>query len=551
LLGIVAATSNDGRGADASGRGRDRASHWTSMTSARDHELQAFAAYLRGEDEATEQELELAHRAAVDEGDLTTAVHSTFWLGITLLLRGQAAQGGAWLARGNRLAAQVDDCPTAGYLLVPQFLRALHEGDHDAALDLARRTADLGRRHRDADLQAFGTLGSAQALLAKGEIAAGTALLDEVMLAVTAGEVGAVTSGIVYCAVILACMSIYDLSRAAEWTAALTQWCDAQPDLVAYRGQCLVHRSQLQQAAGEWAEAAATAAAARRRLAQPPHPALGLAHYQDGELHRLVGHREPAEAAYRAASRHGRDPMPGLALLRRDEGDLDGAAAGIRRALQERTDRSERPTLLAAAVEVFRAAGDGDAARRAATELDELAAHSPAATLRAMADHAGGCVLVDDGDVGAGLDRLRDAARAWKAARMPYEGARTALELARGCVALGDGAAADLELENAREAFSALGAAPDLARLEARRVEVGRGARSDAGGTPASGLTTREREVLGLVAAGHSNREIAATLVLSEHTVRRHIEHIFGKLGVGSRAAATAHAFEHGLLDDR
>jgi ATP/maltotriose-dependent transcriptional regulator MalT len=516
------------------------------MTSAREHEQRAVAAYLRGEDDACQQALERAHRVALDERDVVTAVRCTFWLGMVLMLRGQVAQAGGWLARGERLAAEVDDCPSAGYLLVPVVLRALGEGDGDTALGLARRTADLGERHGDADLHAFGTLGVAQALLAGGDIAGGTPLLDEAMLAVTAGEVGPVTSGIVYCAAILACMDIFDLSRASEWTSALTDWCDAQPDLVPYRGQCLVHRSQVQQAAGDWSDALATAEAARRRLAEPPHPALGFAHYQDAELHRLVGDVQRAQAAYREASRLGHDPMPGLALLRRDEGDVVDAAAAIRRALQERKDRSQRPTLLAAAVEILRAAGDRDGARLASAELDELASASPAAALRAVADHAGGSLLVETGDVGAGLARLRDAARAWQTLRMPYEGARTAVELARGCAALGDRIAAALELDNAREVFAALGAAPDLARLEAVGVD-----RPTTGPAPAARLSAREQEVLGLVAAGRTTREIATALVLSEHTVRRHVENIFSKFGVSSRAAATAHAYEHGLLGDR
>ena len=516
------------------------------MPSAREHEQRAIAAYLRGEDDACERAFERAHRAAVDDEDVATAVRCTFWLGFVLLLRGQAAQAGGWLARGERLVEEVDDCPSAGYLLVPAILRALDAGDSDTALDLARLLASLGERHGDADLRAFGTLGSAQALLARGDAAGGIARLDEVMLAVTGGEVGAVTAGIVYCAAILACMDIFDLSRASEWTSALTSWCDAQPDLVPYRGQCLVHRSQVQQAAGEWTDALATVEAARRRLADPPHPALGFAHYQDAELHRLVGDAQGAEAAYRAASRLGHDPMPGLALLRRDEGAVDDAAAAIRRALQERKDHSPRPTLLAAAVEILCAAGDRDGARRAAAELDELASAAPASALRALADHAVGSLLVDSGDLGAGLIRLRDAARAWQALRMPYEGARTAVELARGCAALGDRIAAALERDNARDVFATLGAAPALAHLEAVGVE-----RSAPASASAARLSAREREVLGLVAAGHTNREIATALVLSEHTVRRHVENIFAKLGVGSRAAATARAYEDGLLGDR
>lgn len=515
------------------------------MRSAQELERRGIAAYLAGDDDACEELLQGAHRAADGDGDAATAVRCAFWLVMVLMLRGRFAEAGGWLARGERSAAGADDCPTAGYLLVPATLRALGEGDHGAAIELARRIEELGDRHGDADLRAFGILGNGQALLAGGDIEAGTARLDEVMVAVRAGELGTAAAGIVYCAVILSCMNLFDLARASEWTEALTEWCEARPGLVPYRGQCLVHRSQLQQAAGDWATAASTAAAARARLAQPPHPALGLADYQVAELHRLVGEAEQAAEAYREASRHGHDPMPGLALLSWDQGDLDAAVAAIRRALIEKTDCSQRPVLLAAAVDILRAAGEHDDARRAAGELDALASGSHAAALRAMADHAVGATQVDGGDVGVGLTRLRIAAQTWQALRMPYEWARTAVELARGCRALGDANAAALELDNAWQLFASLGAAPDLARLDAPGV-VARAAEPRR-----SQLSAREREVLGHLAAGQTNREIAATLVVSEHTVRRHVENIFTKLGVNSRAAATAHAYQHDLLPDR
>lgn len=504
---------------------------------------EAVAAYLKGQDDVCEQAWEAAHRAALDAGDVAESARCAFWLALCLLLRGRMAQAGGWLGRAEALVTDADiECAASGYLLIPQLLRALDGGQPATARDLAVRATELGKRFDDADLRAFGVLGHGQALIAMGETVAGTARLDEVMTSVAAGEVGPVASGIVYCAVILECMAMFDLPRAAEWTDALTAWCDAQPGLVPYRGQCLVHRSQLQQASGKWPDAIATIEAACARLSDPPHPALGLAHYQEAELHRLVGDLDRAEAAYREASRHGHDPMPGLALLELARGDVEAAAAAVRRALSETQASAPRLALLAAAVEILRVAGDLSAAREAADELATRASSSSSIALGAMAAYATGAVLVESGDAGQGLGRLRDAARAWRSLRMPYESARTGALLARACDALGDRAAAQLELANAQETFAELGATPDLERL-AGTTSV----QPDAAG---AGLSERERQVLVHLAAGRTNREIADVLVISQHTVRRHVENIFAKLGVTSRAAATAYAYQHGLLAD-
>ena len=507
-----------------------------------DHEPYAVAAYLIGADEQCEQAWEAAHRVALEAGHDADAARCAFWLGLCLMLRGQMAHAGGWLARAEGIVTDAAvECAASGYLLIPAMLGALDGGDTSAARDLAVRAVELGKRFDDADLRAFGTLGHGQALIASGDIVAGTARLDEVMVSVSAGEVSPITAGIVYCAVILECMAMFDLARATEWTGALSTWCDAQPDLVPYRGQCLVHRSQLQTAAGRWPDASNTVDAACLRLTDPPHPALGLAHYQKGELHRLVGALDDAADAYRQASRHGYHPVPGLALVELARGDARAAASAIRAALHETGNPAARPALLSAAVDILRAAGDVDGARAAADELATRATSSSSPLLTAMAAHASGSVLVAEGDPVAGLAELRAAARAWQLLQMPYEAGRTAAVIGLACAALGDQAAAALELDNARAAFTELGARPDLARLDALT-----------GGAPAAdaGLSEREREVLVHLAAGSTNREIAAALVISQHTVRRHVENIFAKLGVTTRAAATARAYERHLLSD-
>jgi DNA-binding CsgD family transcriptional regulator/tetratricopeptide (TPR) repeat protein len=508
---------------------------------AADHERAAVCAYLIGDDDACERAWESAQRVAQDAGDHAGAARGAFWLAMCLMMRGQMARAGGWLTRAHRLVERAGgDCAAAGYVLIPEFLGALDGGDPERARDLAVRAAEVGDRFDDADLRAFATLAHGQALLAMGDVVGGTARLDEVMVSVTADEVGPITTGIVYCAVVLECMQRFDLARAAEWTDALDAWCAVQPDLVPYRGQCLVHRSQLQQAAGEWPEALTSAAAASARLADPPHPALGLAHYQEAELHRLVGDLDAAEAEYQAASRYGHDPMPGLALLELVRGDAATAATSIRRALHD-AGPANRPAVLAAAVDVLRAVNDAPGARAAADELAAIASAGASDVLAAMAAYACGAVDAMDGEVSTALTALRAADASWQALHMPYEAARTAVLLGLTCLAFGDERSATLELDRARRTFTTLGAAPDLERLEVLTSD-GRAV----GG--ASLLSPREREVLAHVAAGETNRQIAEALVISQHTVGRHLENIFAKLGVTSRAAATAYAYEHDLL---
>jgi DNA-binding NarL/FixJ family response regulator len=513
-----------------------------------DHERLAVCAYLVGEDDACAEAWEGAHRAALDADDAAGSARCAFWLALCLMLRGQMAQAAGWLTRAEHLIEHGNlDCAASGYLLVPKLLGALDAGDPATARELAVRATELGRRFDDADLHAFGTLGHGQALIAMGDSAGGTARLDDVMVSVTAGEVGPVTSGIVYCAVILECMQVFDVQRASEWTDALSAWCDAQPDLVSFRGQCLVHRSQLQQAAGAWPDAITTVEAACRRLADPPHPALGLAYYQKAELHRLAGAFDEAANDYRQAGRHGHDPMPGLALLELARGHAGDAATTIRRALHE-IATPQRPALLSAAVEIFRANGDLPGARSAADELAAIAAASSSVVLRALAAQATGTVLTAEGDSVAALSELRVAATAWRSLRMPYDAARTAVLLGLACSMLGDRTSAALEFDNARETFSELGAAPDLAHLATLTSGLVEGATQPTPTDGTAALTARERQVLAHVASGKTNKQIAAELVISEHTVGRHLDNVFTKMRVTSRAAATAYAYEHDLL---
>jgi DNA-binding CsgD family transcriptional regulator len=507
----------------------------------------AVSAYLIGDDGRCEAAWERAYRRHVDAGNRPDAARCSFWLAFCLMMRGQEAQAGGWLGRTEAVLDDDLECSARGYLLIPSVLGALGSGDASTALELAVSAGEIAAAFGDADLGAFARLGEGQALIVLGEPSSATARFDEVMVAVSTGEVGPIASGVVYCAVILECMQMFDLRRAAEWTDVLYAWCEEQPELVPFRGQCLVHRSQLLQAAGDWNDAVTTVEAACRRLTDPPHPALGLAHYQEAELHRLVGSFDEAAAAYAQASAAGHEPMPGMALLALARRDVEAAATGIHRALMETTQRMRRPPLLAAAAEIYRQTGDLTAARAAADELVEISATSGSEVLRAMADHALGAVALSEGDLSMSLPRLRSARSAWTRLQMPYEAARSSVLLGLGCVSLGDQTAAALDFENARIAFEALGARPDLERL--RSLRAGAVLPADSPDLDRRDvLSTRELEVLGHVASGQTNREIAEALTISRHTVGRHLENIFTKLGVSGRAAATAYAYEHDLL---
>jgi DNA-binding CsgD family transcriptional regulator/tetratricopeptide (TPR) repeat protein len=523
---------------------------FTQLSSA-DHEtalepddlgLLAVAAYLVGRDTDSVQAWARAFSLLESRGAAQRAARCAFWLAFELMNGDEMARASGWLARAQRLLdGREADCAESGFLLLPGALRAVHAGDAQAALRGFADAADIGDRFGDRDLMTLGRLGQGQALIAMDRPAEGLTLLDEVMAGVAADEVSPLVAGVAYCAVISACHELFDLRRAREWTTALSHWCAAQPDLVPYRGQCLVHRSQIMQLHGSWPDALLEAGRACERLARPPgQPALGMAFYQRGELHRLLGEFPLAEQAYREANHRGHEPQPGLALLRLAQGRLDAARAAIRRPAGQQQDPLTRTRRLAACVEIALAADDIAAARAAADELSGIADTIDATALRAAADAARGSVLLADKDPGTALQVLRQAWRVWQQLQAPYDGARTRVLIGLACRALGDEDGAQMEFDAARWAFSGLGAAPDLARVElmSRPSAV----------TATCGLTAREVEVLRLVAAGGTNRAIAGDLFLSEKTVAPYISNIFTKLDVGSRAAATAYAYEHGLV---
>jgi ATP/maltotriose-dependent transcriptional regulator MalT len=507
----------------------------------------ADAAFLTGDD-ARSNELRArsyVERLALD--DRRGAARCALQLAYLLAHRGAQAAALAWHARAQGLVdnARADgeltaDDPEPGHLLIlPAFGRVM-AGDLDGAVELLARAIEIAERCNEPDLLALARVLTGRARILRGEVDDGVACLDEAMLVVTTKAVSEVVAGDVYCTVIEGCQDALDMPRAVEWTSALTRWCDSQPDLVPYTGQCLVHRVQIMRFRGSWAEARQEVRRARERLTRPQvQPAVGAAFYEEAELHRVRGDLAAAERCYVEAGRRGHGCQPGRSLLLLARGDVDGAVAAVRRALVEPDEPRVRLASLSARVEIELAGGNLTEARIAADELVATWRRAPSQLLGAMASQAEGAVAVAAGEPAAALTRLRRAWQGWQDLSAPYDAARTRVLLGLVCRALGDEDGALMELDAARWVFDGLGATGDVRRVDGF---IGRAPPP----TPHH-LTGRELEVLRAVAVGRSNRAIAADLVLSEKTIARHVSNIFRKIGVSSRAAATAYAYDHGL----
>jgi DNA-binding CsgD family transcriptional regulator len=508
-----------------------------------DLERLAWAGALTGRGEDLVRLLERLFEAHVEAGQHAAAARTAFWLSMRFFAYGEPGRANGWLARSRRrVACEGRTCVEEGYLLLPLAQRRLAAGEWEAAHEAAASAAEIGARFEDLDLMAFARSMQGRALMLRGRLDEGLALMDEAMVATTKGELSPMITGLIYCSAIAVCHQVYVLDRAREWTAALAGWCEAQPQLAMFTGACFVHRAQVQQLAGAWPEAIVEARRVFDRATRTTDAtAAGEAHYQQGEIHRLRGDLATAEMAYRSGSGLGREPQPGLALLRLAEGRPEAAVRAIHGALGRTTGALQRAQLLPAAVEIFVSAGRVEQARCACEELAAVAADVGAEFLGALVAQARGTVLLASGEAAEALTWLRRAFRVFQRFDAPYLAARVRVQSATACSALGDEDAAGLELEAARPVFERLEAARDLAHVDALRAPRTSAARP-------RGLTPRELEVLRLVAAGQTNRSIAQRLFLSEKTVDRHVSNILNKVDARSRAAATAFAYEQKLM---
>ena len=504
----------------------------------RDLEAMADAAWWLSRSDASIAARQRAYAGYVAAGEDLRAAWCAGRLCMEHFFRAEAALAAGWLMRAQRLLRDQPERVQHGYLAAVESTLAQARGETGEAVACAERATGIGLRFGDPDLVAMGIHLHGLGLIDDGRVAEGMALLDEAMTSAVAGELGTFVTGVVYCDVIAACLEVSDVGRLGEWTEAARQWCDSLPADAPFPAICRVNRAEAASLRGAWPEAEAEATRVTREVRFNPRVAA-RAFYETGEIRRRVGNLAGAEEAFARAHELGLQPQPGLALLRLAQGKPDAAlqALGVALADERPARPSHRARLLAAFVEVALAAGDLDAAGQASRELDEIAGRLATPALAAAAASAGGALRLAEGDLPGALERLRAACATWQELRLPYETAQARVRYGTALRRAGVEEDALLELRAALAAFERLGAGGDAGRTAALL----------GGEALPRGLTAREAEVLRLVAAGKTNREVAAALVISEHTVARHVQNIFAKLDVSSRSAATAFAFEHGL----
>jgi DNA-binding NarL/FixJ family response regulator len=503
-----------------------------------DLELLATASLLSGQKAAAVEAMTSAHDLYLAADDTVAAARTAGWLALELLEMSDIASSGTWISRGVRLVERLDHSGAVGarVALVPAALTGLFVGDFEEAVRKFEEVAAIAERTGDRELAAHAAFGRGKCLTTIGRTSEGFAGFDQAMAAVFAGDVSPVWTCVFYRVVLDTAHEAFDLRRAELWTSAFAQWCAAQPELVAYSGQCHAYRAQLMLLHGEWADARAAIALAEERMRAGDFTAQYVVNYQLAELHRLRGEYRIAGEHYRRAGESGWEPQPGLALLREAESETTAAQAMIRHAAAG-ADEGTRRRLLPALVEIELSAGDVSAARRAADDLAAVRLSTPTPLLSAAAAIADARVLLAEGDLIAARAAADAAQSAWSALEAPYEVARCRLVSARILLQLGESEEASAQLEAARATFLSLGARSGLAELNLLTGERVPGT-----------LTEREVEVLRLVSTGLTNRGVAGRLSLSEKTVARHLSNIYGKLGLSSRAAATAYAYENGLV---
>jgi DNA-binding NarL/FixJ family response regulator len=475
-----------------------------------------------------------AFEAYVKASDNRRAAMRAIDIAYVYFLKGNGPVGSGWVQRAQRLVGDEPDYPEQGFLLYLTVESSLDGGE--ATLEKAREVQAFGRRHGDRNLIAAGLVAEGRVLIKLGRAQEGVALLDEGMLEASSEDLLPNWAGNIYCHLMAACYELGDIGRAAAWTQSTSDWCDQMAPAVLFKGICRVHRAQVMQIRGAWEQAQDEA---ERICDEAAHIHVGIAaeaHYQIGEIRRLRGDLDGAEAAYRRGHELGRDPQPGLALLRLAQGRANAAATLIRSALAGVEDRLTRARLLAAHVEIAIAADDTAAASVAADELDAVADEYRSSGLQAAARRCRGSVLLATGRTDEALSTLRGACSGWSELEAPYECAKVRVLLAQAYRQLGDTESSERELAAARATFLELGAELDARLADGKRPTV----------LP-NRLTDREAAVLALVAAGRTNRQIADELLLSQKTVERHLSNIFTKLEVTTRTAAARFAFEHGI----
>ncbi len=491
---------------------------------------------------------ERAYRIYRERGDARGAARMAIWLTWDYLaFRGEFAVASGWLERARRLLEGLEQTPEYGWLLAREGeLDLFRRHDPRRAQDLGRRAAELGRAVGDAGVEMNGLALEGLALVTAGDVAAGMRRLDEATAAATAGEVKELHAvGVVCCWQMFACERVRDYDRAAQWCNRVREFAKRWRN-VPLSGVCRSQYAGVLIWRGKWAEAEAELTEAARDLTSTKPAMVGQAMARLGDLRLRQGRLEEAAQLFDQGQSYPA-ALLGRAALLLERGDPAGAAVEIERLLRQThpEERTSRAAAVELSVRAEASLGNLEAAARGLAELEGIAAGVGTDPLWASARAAHGIVEAARGDHREASRRFEEAADLYQRSGAPFEVARTRLELAAELVHLGQRERARQEATEAARALHELGAARAAEQGETllRELEEPRGARETK-----EGLTGRQLEILRLVAQGSSNAEIARRLVLSEHTVKRHVANILTRLGLKTRAAAAAHAAKLGLL---
>lgn len=481
---------------------------------------------------------EAAYRIFDELGENRRAGQCAVWLYEHYCFKVRPAIASGWLQRARRALEGDTDCVEHGALTLREAEMAHGRGDLDDAAALAQLALELGRSLRSADIEAEALQALGRVLIDDGDTVGGLAHLDEAMLSAVEGRLSAYSTGKVYCSLIGACKDLGDMQRAAEWTEATSRWAEHHPFAI-FPGICRVHRAVVLDWGGALVDAEREATRACTELISIHVANAAVAFSEVGDIRRRLGDLDGAEEAFARSEELSGHSCAGVALLRVAQGRIDVAETIIGRCLEDQAwNRLARAKLLPARGQIALAVGDLEAAEAAVVELEAIAADFETEMLIATALSARGRLQIGERDAAAACVTLRDALARWQELDVPYEVATTYTLLGQALRGVGDEDAAATSFAAAESLFDQIGV-----RFDARQVRDQPGRRP----LPA-GLTEREAEVLRLIAAGRTNKEIAAELFLSTKTVSRHLSNIFTKIGVTSRSAATAFAFEHRLV---
>lgn len=499
-------------------------------------DLEAEAAWWLGRLEDCIAAREAAYRIYDDLGNHRRAGQCAVWLWEHHAICARPSIASGWLRRARRALDGDPDCVEYSNLLLREAETAHGGGDLDRALQLATTALDRGRRLRSTDLEAEALQTKGRILIDQGRIDEGMGHLDEAMLFAVEGRLRPFSTGKVYCSLIAACEAVGDYDRALEWTDATMQWAQQHPFAI-FPGICRVHRAIVLKRQGSLEEAEREAIRACEELRQSHVANSAAAWAEVGDIRRRLGQLDQAEEAFARSQQLGAGACGGLAVLRLAQGRVEEAMSMIKACVAGQSNPLGRAGLLAMLVQIAVAADDLDAAHRAQTELETTAATFRTPDLRAAEWSVRGRLQLAERHLDA-CETLQQAADAWHRLNVPYEEATARTLLGEALRTVGDDVGATASFAAAARLFDQIGA----------RLDALDGQGDEHKPNLPAGLTEREAEVLRLVAGGLTNNEIATQLFLSPKTVSRHLSNIFTKIGVSSRASATAFAAAHHLL---